>query len=153
MVLLNHGIFSFGSSARESYERMITLVERAEGYLRGQRAWHLPAPAAADPGPAPSAVPTASRNDIARLRRDISVCAGFPVILATHPDAKFLAFAQRADIAQISQQGPATPDHVIRTKRVPMLGRDVGAYAAAYKDYFARQAAAASEAAAASQPR
>ena len=157
MVLLNHGIFSFGSSARESYERMITLVERAEGYLRGQRAWHLPAPAAADPGPAPppapSTVPSASRNDIARLRRDISVCAGFPVILATHRDAKFLAFAQRADIAQISQQGPATPDHVIRTKRVPMLGRDVGAYAAAYNDYFARQAAAASEAAAASQPK
>jgi hypothetical protein len=32
---------------------------------------------------------------------------------ATHGDAKFLAFAQRADVAQISQQGPATPDHVL----------------------------------------
>jgi len=137
MVLLNHGIFSFGSSARESYERMIMLVGRAEGYLRGQRA--LPPPA-----PAPSAVPAASRLEIAQLRRDISACAGFAVIFATHQDAKFLAFAQRQDLAQISQQGPVTPDHVIRTKRLPMLGRDVGAYAAAYKDYFARQAAAAS---------
>jgi len=29
MVLLNHGIFSFGETARESYERMIDLVRRA----------------------------------------------------------------------------------------------------------------------------
>jgi NAD(P)-dependent dehydrogenase (short-subunit alcohol dehydrogenase family) len=38
-----------------------------------------------------------------------------------------------------------TADYVKRTKRVPMLGRDVGAYAAAYRDYFARQAARARE--------
>ena len=31
MVLLNHGIFSFGETARESYERMIELVDAAEG--------------------------------------------------------------------------------------------------------------------------
>ena len=144
MVLLNHGIFSFGSSARESYERMIMLVERAEGYLRGQRAWHQPAAGATSPTSL-AQLPAASRLEIAQLRRDISACAGFAVIFATHQDAKFLAFAQRQDLAQVSQQGPATPDHVIRTKRVPMLGRDVGAYAAAYRDYFARQAAAASE--------
>jgi len=36
MVLLNHGIFSFGQSASESYERMIELVERGERYLRGR---------------------------------------------------------------------------------------------------------------------
>src|SRR5882672_8082895 len=33
MVLLNHGIFSFGETARESYERMIELVTLAEKYL------------------------------------------------------------------------------------------------------------------------
>ena len=38
------------------------------------------------------------------------------------------------------QQGPATPDHVIRTKRLPLLGRDVDAYARAYRDYFAEHA-------------
>jgi rhamnose utilization protein RhaD (predicted bifunctional aldolase and dehydrogenase)/NAD(P)-dependent dehydrogenase (short-subunit alcohol dehydrogenase family) len=137
VVLLNHGIFSFGSSARESYERMIALVGRAESYLERNGAKRL--------RPAQVVAPAASRHDIAQLRRDVSVCAGFPVILSTHDDAKFLAFAQRGDIAQISQQGPATPDHVIRTKRVPMLGRDVGAYAAAYRDYFARNAARAGQ--------
>ena len=29
MVLLNHGFFSFGATAQESYERMIELVSRA----------------------------------------------------------------------------------------------------------------------------
>src|SRR4028119_814814 len=33
MVLMNHGIFSFGETARESYERMIHLVTLAEEYL------------------------------------------------------------------------------------------------------------------------
>src|SRR5437764_98492 len=32
MVLMNHGIFSFGETARESYERMIELVSLAERY-------------------------------------------------------------------------------------------------------------------------
>ena len=43
LVLMNHGIFSFGDSARQSYERMIELVGRAEDYLKAQRAWDIPA--------------------------------------------------------------------------------------------------------------
>ncbi len=138
MVLMNHGIFSFGATARESYERMIALVARAESYLARHGAWDLPA-AKTD------GVPQALRIELARLRREISACAGFPVVLAAHSDPKYLAFARRADVARISQQGPATPDHVIRTKRVPMLGRDVAAYAAAYREYFDRHAPSAKE--------
>jgi len=133
MVLVNHGIFSFGDSAREAYERMIELVTRAEDYLAKHRAWSLPEPAADAPR-------AALREDIARLRRDVSACAGFPVVLAVHTEPKFLDFARRADIGMISQQGPATPDHVIRTKRVPMIGRDVAAYARDYEAYFKRHA-------------
>ena len=39
MVLLSHGIFSFGADARESYERMIELVALAEEYLAARKAW------------------------------------------------------------------------------------------------------------------
>ena len=42
-------------------------------------------------------------------------------------------------------QGPATPDHVLRTKRVPLAGRDVAAYVAAYREYFGEHAPAARE--------
>src|SRR5919202_6758096 len=41
LVLLNHGFFSFGDTARESYERMIDLVNRAEQYLRRNHAWDV----------------------------------------------------------------------------------------------------------------
>ncbi len=129
VVLLNHGIFSFGQSAKESYDRMIALVDRAERYLRGHRAWELAWPEAS---PERSAA-----LELARLRREISRVAGFPVVMLRRADPKSLAFARRGDVATVSQQGPATPDHVIRTKRLPMLGRDVAGYVAEYARYFA----------------
>src|SRR3954464_12770920 len=36
MVLMNHGVFSFGDTAKASYERMIDLVSRAERFLAGR---------------------------------------------------------------------------------------------------------------------
>ena len=138
MVLLNHGIFSFGATARESYERMIYLVGLAEDYLQCQGAWNLAAPA-------PRAAQTGARLALAALRKDLSEMACAPVVMVRNTSDKCLAFAQREDLKLISQQGPATPDHVIRTKRVPMLGRDAGAYADAYKRYFAEFEPAAQE--------
>jgi rhamnose utilization protein RhaD (predicted bifunctional aldolase and dehydrogenase)/NAD(P)-dependent dehydrogenase (short-subunit alcohol dehydrogenase family) len=145
MVLLNHGIFSFGATAQESYERMIALVGRAESYLasRGAGLAAGPPPSRSPPQATSPALPT--RVEIAALRADLARSAGAPVILALHDDPKYLAFARRQDLAELSQQGPATPDHVIRTKRLPLIGRDVARYAAAYQEYFARQAARSAE--------
>ncbi|HWZ91981.1 MAG TPA: SDR family NAD(P)-dependent oxidoreductase, partial [Polyangiaceae bacterium] len=87
----------------------------------------------------------ALRLEIAELRAELARCAGFPVLLATAQAPKFLAFARREDVTTLSQQGPATPDHVLRTKRLPMVGRDVAGYARAYAEYFARNAPLAKE--------
>ncbi|MBY0579322.1 MAG: bifunctional aldolase/short-chain dehydrogenase [Burkholderiales bacterium] len=130
MVLLNHGIFSFGQSAKESYERMIALVGRAEAYLKRHNAWEFPQ--AVENAPKGAEV----MRSLAKLRFEVSKAAGFPVIVARHADAKSLSFARRSDVEVIAQHGPATPDHVIRTKRLPMLGRDVAAYVEAYRKYF-----------------
>jgi rhamnose utilization protein RhaD (predicted bifunctional aldolase and dehydrogenase)/NAD(P)-dependent dehydrogenase (short-subunit alcohol dehydrogenase family) len=138
MVLMNHGIFSFGDTARQSYERMIALVARAEEYLVRNGAQATGESAAEKAGPP-------IRRELATLRNKISVCAGFPVIMSTHSGSRYLAFAQRPDVERLSQQGPATPDHVIRTKRVPLLGRDVEAFAEAYRKYFERNAPLAKE--------
>jgi rhamnose utilization protein RhaD (predicted bifunctional aldolase and dehydrogenase)/NAD(P)-dependent dehydrogenase (short-subunit alcohol dehydrogenase family) len=138
MVLMNHGIFSFGASARESYERMIELVTLAEDYLARHGAWTMP-PAMEKPAARPL------RQELARLRRALAEAAGFPLILAVHEDPASLAFARRADVSTISHRGPATPDHVLRTKRLPMLGRDVPAYVKAYEHYFAEHAPRAKE--------
>jgi rhamnose utilization protein RhaD (predicted bifunctional aldolase and dehydrogenase)/NAD(P)-dependent dehydrogenase (short-subunit alcohol dehydrogenase family) len=133
MVLMSHGIFSFGATAQESYERMIALVSRAERYLAAQGAWDLPTPPPVDDV-------GGLGLELAQLRRAVSEAAGCPMLVACEPSPEALAFCRRADLATISQQGPATPDHVIRTKRLPMLGRDLDAYADAYRDYFAEHA-------------
>ena len=132
MVLLSHGIFSFGADARESYERMIGLVSLAEEYLQKNKAWHFSFSSAQ-----PSA---ARREEIASLRRSIADQAGFPMVLKVNDSEKFLGFARHPQIERLSQKGPATPDHVIRTKPLPMLGRDVTGYAKKYREYFERQA-------------
>jgi rhamnose utilization protein RhaD (predicted bifunctional aldolase and dehydrogenase)/NAD(P)-dependent dehydrogenase (short-subunit alcohol dehydrogenase family) len=128
-VLMNHGLVSFGGSAEESYARMIELATLAEEHLARHKSWTVGWPGAADaPGP--------SRAEIAAFRRELSSVLGAPAILATHRDDRSLGFARREDCPVISQQGPATPDHVIRTKRLPLLGRDLKGYAAAYASYF-----------------
>lgn len=181
MALEHHGLFSFGDTARESYERMIGLVRRAEDYLRRMGAWQIPfeavkapdVPAAAAneaeaqlasvpplastlarpdptmaaraeealsaPAPAPASG-SASALALATLRRALSEVAGFPLLLASTGDERGRAFARRADLARVATQGPATPDHSIRTKRLPMVGRDVKAYADAYRRYFEENA-------------
>ena len=136
MVLMNHGIFSFADTARESYDRMIDLVQRAEDYLQQHNAWDLP-----DSTRDSSAA--FSRQVIAELRQKISSAAGRSMLLRVDDCDDAISFARRDDIEKISQQGPATPDHVIRTKRLPMLGHDVEAYLSDYKQYFDEHAATA----------
>jgi rhamnose utilization protein RhaD (predicted bifunctional aldolase and dehydrogenase)/NAD(P)-dependent dehydrogenase (short-subunit alcohol dehydrogenase family) len=137
MVLLKHGIFSFGATAEESYARMISLVERAEDYLKQRGAWELPI--------GPIGRIGLMRAQLAALRNQIAEIAGFPVILSTDSNPKSLGFARESNLREISQRGPATPDHILRTKRLPMLGRAVAEYAAAYREYFARNAPRAKE--------
>lgn len=128
LVLMNHGIFTFGNTAKESYERMIELVGRAEDYLKKNA--HLL--------PLADIETTTDWQALPELRKKVSDAAGFPLLLKSNTAA--LSFARHPDIATISQQGPATPDHIIRTKRLPMLGRDIDAYVKAYRNYFERNA-------------
>ena len=128
LALLHHGLFTFGDTARESYERMTELVDRAENYLRR----HARLPTATAPGP----VSANLRGEIAALRREISQAAGRPLLLMTHQDDPALAYAQRPDLPLLALQGPATPDHVIRTRRLPLVGRGVAAYADASRAEF-----------------
>ena len=99
MVLMNHGMFSFGDTAEESYERMIALVARAEKYLSKQRAWEIKETAVEQ-----TSKPL--RLALASLRRELSQRAGFPMILATHSDAKFLQFRAAARCRCSFSAGP-----------------------------------------------
>lgn len=138
MILMNHGVFSFGATARESYDRMIGLVQMAENYLARHKGWDLPVQRGAG-------AQKPQRTKAARLRAEISKVAGLPLVMIARADDRSLAFCSRNDLTDIARQGPATPDHVIRTKRIPMIDGDVDAYARDYRDYFNQHAPLAKE--------
>jgi rhamnose utilization protein RhaD (predicted bifunctional aldolase and dehydrogenase)/NAD(P)-dependent dehydrogenase (short-subunit alcohol dehydrogenase family) len=129
MVLMNHGLFTFSDSAQESYENMIELVTRAEKYLERNKAWKVRASKSVKVAPS-------IRLELAQLRNEISSLTGQPMILRSNQEADCLAFVQREDLAKIATRGPATPDHVIRTKRIPMIGRDLRKYSSTYQKDF-----------------
>jgi rhamnose utilization protein RhaD (predicted bifunctional aldolase and dehydrogenase)/NAD(P)-dependent dehydrogenase (short-subunit alcohol dehydrogenase family) len=131
IVLLNHGLFTFGTTSRQAYERHIDLIATAARWLD-------------ETGPAndqePPELPAISRAELAELRREVSSAAGRPLVMQRHSDAAVRRFVARRDLASLAGRGPLTPDHVIRTKPVPLVGRDVAGFAEAYSDYFARHA-------------
>ena len=137
MVLLSHGVFSWGEDAREAYERMIELVSRSERYLEERKAWTI--------GLAPAAPPAFRRRELAALRSEVSRAAGAPLVARANASPRALDFARHAQVGKISQRGPATPDHVLHTKRTPMLGRDVKGFVSHYRDYFEKNAKGAKE--------
>ena len=139
MVLLSHGVFSFAADARESYERMIELVSMAERYLEGNKAWRVSLP------PAAASASAFKREDAASLRHDVSRAAGFPLLCRCNDSSGFLGFARHPEVARLSQSGPATPDHVIWTKPLPMLGRNVEDFSSGYRNYFDRNSKHATE--------
>jgi NAD(P)-dependent dehydrogenase (short-subunit alcohol dehydrogenase family) len=51
-------------------------------------------------------------------------------------DDRVRGFVGRTDLAEVATRGPLTPDHVIRTKRLPLLGTDVAGYAKEYAAAF-----------------
>ena len=129
MILMNHGIFSFGGDAKESYDRMISLVNEAENYLLSQNAWDIEKIS--------SNVATKKiSKQVSQLRHQVSLIAGYPVLMNLTNSHQGLSFSNREDLKKIATRGPLTPDHVIRTKRIPMISRDVQKYKEEYISYF-----------------
>ena len=153
LILVKHGIFSFGADARQAYERMIALVSLAEARLAKNRkpafvGAKLPARLAGVADVAPiirgaCSFPD-SRTDGAWKR----------FVLEFRGNDAVMNFVNGTEVARYGQAGVVTPDHNIRIKNKPMVVaapaegdlagfrssvRDaVAAYGEAYKSYFAR---------------
>jgi rhamnose utilization protein RhaD (predicted bifunctional aldolase and dehydrogenase)/NAD(P)-dependent dehydrogenase (short-subunit alcohol dehydrogenase family) len=135
MILMNHGVFSFADDARTSYERMIELVSVAEEHLAQQQT----GVARAEPSQA------ADLRQLAELRRTVSLARGKAVVTSWDRSPEAVGFSQLGNVADMACRGPLTPDHVIRTKRIPLIfsgdaQADVAAFGEAYADYFQRNA-------------
>ena len=135
LILMQHGIFTFGATARESYERMIELVTNAEAALEKR-------------GGGPDAVKTATfcadnaaLRQLAAHRQAVSKARGRACFALANFSDEAAGFASRGDVASLATRGTLTPDHSIRTKRIPaILDSDtaVADYGAAYAKYFQR---------------
>ena len=126
MVLLNHGLFTFGTTSADAYARHVELISTAEEWL-GRNAPERR-------GAGETALP-AIGEDLLALRKRVSNAAGRAMVMQRDARPEVMAFVRRGDLADLATRGPLTPDHVIRTKSVPLVGRDVDAYARAYGDY------------------
>jgi len=134
MVLMNHGVFTFGNTTEQAYNNMIEVITQAEDYLIATAGVDITSSAAmATPVNA-----TGSALDQAKLREHLSNAAGRPMLLARTPNQRANAFAARSDIADVACRGPATPDHIIRTKQFPLIGRNIDEFVSNYHSYFER---------------
>ncbi|MXX42136.1 MAG: bifunctional aldolase/short-chain dehydrogenase [Acidimicrobiales bacterium] len=141
MVLLNHGIFTFGETARQAYDSMIDRISEAEQCLaEGGVTSFGEIDANAAGGRSTHRVSLDAVKTVAELRTAVSAAAGAPMLLRAVRDDRADAFCARDDLASVACRGPATPDHIIRTKQFPMVGRDVAAFVGSYRSYFERNA-------------
>src|SRR5262252_4185020 len=120
LILHKHGIFSFGATAREAYERMIALVSLAEERLQKNRkavfaTAQLPQTIAPLDAVAPILRGACSRKD------DKVEGAWRRMILDFRASPAILNFVNGAEVARYSQAGVVTPDHTIRTKNWPLV--------------------------------
>jgi rhamnose utilization protein RhaD (predicted bifunctional aldolase and dehydrogenase)/NAD(P)-dependent dehydrogenase (short-subunit alcohol dehydrogenase family) len=152
LVLLQHGIFSLGESAREAYERMIGFVTLAEERLaKGRKSF-------ASASPPKDLARTAEIAPVLRgacaIARDEKAGSVKRQILCFRTSPSILEYVNGAELARYSQAGVVTPDHTIRTKNWPLLvpapeagkldawknavEKAVSDFVAHYHDYFAR---------------
>jgi len=144
LLLLQHGLFTYGETARESYELHIRAVDEAEQYVASRRVT-VSVPAR----------PDLSYTSFAPILRGLLGEGERHYIMCLRTSEAIRAFVDSPELEQWSQRGVITPEHVIRTKRLPML-LDIAAqegpaavrqhvqsqlsqYRGAYRTYVARQ--------------
>ena len=152
MILLKHGIFTWSEDPRESYEKMIAAIDRAERRI-----------AKGNPRPfvqvtQPAAL--ASAAEIAPiLRGAIAIDTGVEgapkrFVLEHRASDAVLEFCNAQNASDLARRGNATPEHVIHIKRfglvlpAPVAGETaawaetvraaVADYIAEYRAYFER---------------
>lgn len=150
VILLKHGLITWSDDAREAYDAHIEMATRAEQYsARGER--RVFGPVRRPP------LDEATRHDVAaRVAPAIrgAVSAHKRAVLRFDDSPDVLDFLASEQAPALSQIGPATPDHLMNTKRLPLwlevddpadadaltaAAREcLGSYTEAYAEYVAR---------------
>lgn len=134
IILHNHGIFTFDNDPKASYTKMISAVSEAEAFLDEH------------------AVVKIEHNyvhsdcDIARVVKTLSEYKGHEVHIAINQTPLAAFYASQPNLREFASRGVLTPEHIIRTKRAPLIMEDtdliggLDKYIAEYEAYFKRHA-------------
>jgi rhamnulose-1-phosphate aldolase/alcohol dehydrogenase len=151
LVLLHHGLVTWGDTCEEAYDKHIELVNRAERAIRNGLAQKRVFSLRTD-------LPQLSLEDrIAKAGELAPIIRGAisdkkPMLLQFDSAESALEFANSEQLEKVSQLGPATPEHVLFTKPWPLIIRlpfpldvesaeeliraQVKAYQARYLNYY-----------------
>lgn len=116
VILAKHGLFTWGDTAKEAYDRHINLVTEAENYLAENQI---------------NILTHGHTHDIDPEKQNSLVTILTPMIrgLISQTTKKVLKYDNSSEImeflayeesSRLSQIGPATPDHLIHTKQKPL---------------------------------
>jgi len=128
IILHNHGIFTFDDDAKKSYDKMIVAVSKAEDFLSENADLTFD-----------KIEPTAF--DIEKLKELVEKEKGCEIVLKVNQTPLALHYASQGHLYMKATRGVLTPEHIIRTKRVPLIVNEnieeaVAKYIADYKVYF-----------------
>jgi len=112
IILHNHGIFTFDNDAKKSYDKMIKTVRKAEDYLDEF----------ADVNILPLHV--SKEFDTKKLLDIISAEKKHDVYMHINQSNLAKFYASRQNLHSFATRGVLTPEHIIRTKRVPLILED-----------------------------
>ena len=153
LVLLKHGIFTFGETALEAYGRMIEMVTRAEDRIarEGKKIFtgiNLPSQISTTTDFVPFLRGACSAQDA----RASGTWRRFILDFRSNPE--ILNYVNGAEIHRYGREGVITPDHIIRTKNIPLIvpspdaadlegfrnqiQKIVGSFVEDYHNYFKR---------------
>ena len=149
LLLLNHGHFTFGETAKESYSKIVNHTNAVAQYFKLK-----------EPTSIGERRPTKGIDFLPVLRGLIAEItlpkeASMP-ILNLRNNKNVMSFFKRKDLNYLEKRGMASPDHVLRTKGKPLLlkktdlkssgiEKKILAFKNAYEKYFERQAFKTSE--------
>jgi rhamnose utilization protein RhaD (predicted bifunctional aldolase and dehydrogenase)/NAD(P)-dependent dehydrogenase (short-subunit alcohol dehydrogenase family) len=149
LVVLKHGLFTFGDSAKQAYGRMVRLVSAAERHVRAAKPRSAPARRKARASIDAASLAPILRGAVAEVSDDGD---GKRMIAAFRGGKTIRNFVDTPALVRLAAKGPATPDHVIWTKPGPLIlpfiangsgagakiSDAVAAYAKEYRAYVAR---------------
>lgn len=138
LALINHGIFTFGDSAKQSYERMINFVSDVENYISKNKVKLK----------AHTNKSKINMSDfMLSVRKSFSTYSNHKWILKFHNNNDDQVIASTQNLNNLINKGPVTPDHVIRIKskilfisknKFQKIDEEIKKYCQSYKKYYLR---------------